>query len=503
MATITKTDDEQRLVFGWGNVAILEDGATVVDKQEDFWDSIDELEDTAYDYVLHSRDGGDTHLRKGVATMVESFVSTPEKLAAIGLPPDALPQGWWVGFKVHDDKVWKGVKADRYTGFSIGGSGQREKGHMPVGKIAKAAKPMDPLVAALKVAQIRKHLPGRHNQKSHGGGLAVEGTQFDRAFSQALQAGKALRFNAYVSGDLGKEVVGTPVKYSETPSSSRYELSGGTTVEFDKFGHFKSLTSPQFDRQLTSRRDGIDGARMQGGLDPMSPWKDPNAGRPMYEATDENGEKFMTYAPPKPSRDPKGSSRKSTVNVNATATRKFDAMMSHDDWQGYGYLGERDNAKTDTDPGSRIPAERIDNTDRKLVEYAAIHGVSDDTLFEWANSKSGRWFADMSFGDPNKNLADVFADAEKQGLLPGQSPNKPKVKGKIPTQVKRDQTLISQLAGVRPTGGHGLTAKQKSDLAAAKKRMAAWNDAQKREATARILNKGSDPLLDALREARR
>lgn len=36
-----------------------------------------------------------------------------------------LPHGWWIGFKVLDDEVWKGVKDGRYTMFSIRGSGTR------------------------------------------------------------------------------------------------------------------------------------------------------------------------------------------------------------------------------------------------------------------------------------------------------------------------------------------------------------------------------------------
>lgn len=36
-----------------------------------------------------------------------------------------LPIGWWVGFKVLDDDVWKGVTDGRYKMFSIRGSGDR------------------------------------------------------------------------------------------------------------------------------------------------------------------------------------------------------------------------------------------------------------------------------------------------------------------------------------------------------------------------------------------
>ena len=50
---------------------------------------------------------------------------TPEKLEKMGLADDALPHGWWVGFKVNDDAQWERVKKSERTGFSIHGSGKR------------------------------------------------------------------------------------------------------------------------------------------------------------------------------------------------------------------------------------------------------------------------------------------------------------------------------------------------------------------------------------------
>jgi hypothetical protein len=66
------------------------------------------------------------HVRKGVSTLIESFVSTPEKWEAMGIPEGVLPTGWWVGFKVKDDEVWKGVKSGKYKMFSVHGSGTRK-----------------------------------------------------------------------------------------------------------------------------------------------------------------------------------------------------------------------------------------------------------------------------------------------------------------------------------------------------------------------------------------
>lgn len=117
---ITKLDDDQRLVFGYASVAVKADGETVVDSQDDVI-SPETLEKAAYDYVLRSRDGGVMHEKMGVATLVESFVVTPEKLKALGLAEDALPQGWWVGYRVDDADVWKRVKSGELSMFSIGG----------------------------------------------------------------------------------------------------------------------------------------------------------------------------------------------------------------------------------------------------------------------------------------------------------------------------------------------------------------------------------------------
>lgn len=123
---IVKRDDDKQLVFGWASVAKTADGETVVDKQGDVLDDIEAMEDVAYNFVLHSRDGGEMHVRKGVSTLVESFVSTPEKWKAMNIPEGTLPVGWWVGFRVNDPEVWKAVKNDKYRMFSVHGTGTRK-----------------------------------------------------------------------------------------------------------------------------------------------------------------------------------------------------------------------------------------------------------------------------------------------------------------------------------------------------------------------------------------
>lgn len=132
--TIVSKNDEKMLVFGYASVGIDNEGNALIDKQGDVIDDPDEMERSAYNFVMHSRDGGEMHIRKGVSTLVESFVVTPEKLQAMSvvgeLPEEVIksfPQAaWWVGFKVNDRNVWEKVKKREYPMFSVHGKGVRK-----------------------------------------------------------------------------------------------------------------------------------------------------------------------------------------------------------------------------------------------------------------------------------------------------------------------------------------------------------------------------------------
>lgn len=123
---VKKSVDEQRLVFGWANVAVRADGEQIEDWHGDMIDT-DVLEKAAYTYVELYRDGGEMHERGGVAVLVESMMFTKEKLGLLGLAEDALPEGWWIGFHVTDDDVWEKVKDGTYSMFSIEGKAIREE----------------------------------------------------------------------------------------------------------------------------------------------------------------------------------------------------------------------------------------------------------------------------------------------------------------------------------------------------------------------------------------
>lgn len=128
-AEIRKIDDDRRLVFGWASIVDPQNDVSkklMVDLQGDAM-ALDELETSVYAYMLDSRAADEMHEREATATKcVESIVFTPEKIEKLGLEPDALPIGWWIGFKVEDDAVWAGVKSGQYKMFSIRGTGTRE-----------------------------------------------------------------------------------------------------------------------------------------------------------------------------------------------------------------------------------------------------------------------------------------------------------------------------------------------------------------------------------------
>ena len=139
-ATIVKIEEDKQLVFGWANIIKTAEGKMLLDRQDDFIDDDNELEKAAYHYVLHSRDGGEMHLRKGVSTLVESVVLTDEKQKALGIPANTVPTGWWIGFKVNDDSVWKQIKKGGYVGFSVHGTGRREKTSLDLHKYTDIEK---------------------------------------------------------------------------------------------------------------------------------------------------------------------------------------------------------------------------------------------------------------------------------------------------------------------------------------------------------------------------
>src|SRR5262245_20527760 len=124
-ARIVKSDDAQQRLFGWASIAIQKDGTQLVDLQGDAID-IGDLEEAWYSYVQESGKLNMQHTGPVRGHLIEAMVFTPEKIAALGLPPDSLPEGAWVGYHVPDRADYELVKSLNFVMFSIEGEAFRE-----------------------------------------------------------------------------------------------------------------------------------------------------------------------------------------------------------------------------------------------------------------------------------------------------------------------------------------------------------------------------------------
>ena len=113
---ITKSDADRRLVYG----VVLE--PEVIDAHNDIV-SIDEIENAAHNYLIKSRMIGDQHNKPAKADIVESYIAP----ADLDIGGQQIKKGSWVMVtKVHDDRMWTGIKKGSYTGYSIGGYAVKE-----------------------------------------------------------------------------------------------------------------------------------------------------------------------------------------------------------------------------------------------------------------------------------------------------------------------------------------------------------------------------------------
>jgi len=119
---ILKVIEDSRFVYGWFSVSKV-NGIPVIDGENDVVD-IYELEKAASDFVINSRVGGESHVKKGVSQLSASIVFTKEIQDALGISLNT--EGWFGGFHVHDDVVWEKVKKGELLSFSIGGTADRE-----------------------------------------------------------------------------------------------------------------------------------------------------------------------------------------------------------------------------------------------------------------------------------------------------------------------------------------------------------------------------------------
>lgn len=125
LTKVTKSNDEQQLIFGWASIAKNKDGSIPLDWQGDIIDVVS-LEKAAYNFVLKFRVSNDMHMENSDnGRLVESIMFTKEKMDALGIPEGTLPEGWFVGFKIDDPIAYQKVKNGEYKMFSIEGSGTR------------------------------------------------------------------------------------------------------------------------------------------------------------------------------------------------------------------------------------------------------------------------------------------------------------------------------------------------------------------------------------------
>ena len=120
---IEKVDLNKKVAYGWAYVSKA-NGEQVVDWSSQVWD-IEEVRKTAHLFLTDCRTGGEMHISKGGATLVESIVFTKDIQDALGI--DLNKEGWFVGFRVEDDELLKKVENGDYPMFSIGGIGIEEE----------------------------------------------------------------------------------------------------------------------------------------------------------------------------------------------------------------------------------------------------------------------------------------------------------------------------------------------------------------------------------------
>ena len=120
---ILKTDDEQRMVYGWASV-VTEKGEAVIDRQGDVIEA-GTLVKAVNEFMEHVRVGKAMHVGDQVGVVVHSLPITKEIGDALGIQSDR--EGWVVAYKVFDDTVWNMVKSGELAAFSIGGRAIKEE----------------------------------------------------------------------------------------------------------------------------------------------------------------------------------------------------------------------------------------------------------------------------------------------------------------------------------------------------------------------------------------
>jgi hypothetical protein len=120
ITSVVKSVEEKQMVSGWANISINANGEHPLDWEGDIIPPA-VLEKAAINFMIKHRQSGVQHEGDSVGTVVESVMFTKEKMKAIGIPENTVPEGWFITVKVHDKEVFKKVKEGKYRMFSIQG----------------------------------------------------------------------------------------------------------------------------------------------------------------------------------------------------------------------------------------------------------------------------------------------------------------------------------------------------------------------------------------------
>jgi SAM-dependent methyltransferase len=122
---IHKADPHKQVVYG---VVLAPDE---IDLQED-WMTPEEIEKTAHFFMMNGRTIGKAHESVAKAVPVESYIAPMDMQYTGQYGDQTVKKGSWVlGVKVLDPEEWKKVVSGEYTGFSVGGWGQRTDSEGP------------------------------------------------------------------------------------------------------------------------------------------------------------------------------------------------------------------------------------------------------------------------------------------------------------------------------------------------------------------------------------
>lgn len=88
-----------------------------------------------------------------------------------------------------------------------------------------------------------------------------------------------------------------------------------------------------------------------------------------------------------------------TTKTSRRTVSEFNLMYLNEEWLGFGYLGERRNQTDD---------RLVRTADVKAIDEANRLGLTHAELFDWANSKNGRWYGDCMFGNNGRHADDYL-----------------------------------------------------------------------------------------------